>query len=54
MFLILHTDDFARDQATFTAAGVTFMEEPRYEDYGTVAVFRDRFGTLWDLIEPKA
>jgi catechol 2,3-dioxygenase-like lactoylglutathione lyase family enzyme len=54
VFLILHTDDFARDHATFMAAGVTFMEAPRHEPYGTVAVFRDRFGTLWDLLEPKS
>ena len=49
----LETDDFARDHAAFTAKGVTFMEPPRHEPYGTVAVFRDLFGNLWDLIEPK-
>ena len=48
----LETDDFARDHAAFTAAGVTFLEEPRHEPYGTVAVFRDPFGNLWDLIAP--
>ena len=53
VFLILHTDDFARDHARFTAAGATFMETPRDEPYGTVAVFRDAFGNLWDLIQPK-
>ena len=53
VFLILHTDDFARDYARFTAAGVTFMEAPRHESYGTVAVFRDAFGNLWDLLQPK-
>jgi catechol 2,3-dioxygenase-like lactoylglutathione lyase family enzyme len=52
VFLILHTDDFDRDQARFTSAGVTFMETPRYEAYGKVCVFRDRFGNLWDLIQP--
>jgi catechol 2,3-dioxygenase-like lactoylglutathione lyase family enzyme len=47
----LETDDFGRDHAAFAARGVTFMEAPRREDYGTVAVFRDDFGNLWDLIQ---
>ena len=50
----LHTDDFADTHARFTAAGVTFLESPRTEPYGTVAVFSDPFGNRWDLIEPKA
>jgi len=49
----LHTDDFERDYAAMTANGVTFREAPRYEPYGTVVVFEDPFGNLWDLIEPK-
>lgn len=49
----LETDDFARDHAAFVAKGVTFREAPRYEAYGTVAVFEDPFGNWWDLIEPK-
>ena len=49
----LHTDDFARDHAAMLEKGVTFREAPRYEAYGTVAVFEDPFGNLWDLIEPK-
>jgi len=53
VFLILHTDDFARDHARFSAAGVTFMETPRDEPYGMVAVFRDAFGNLWDLLQPR-
>lgn len=53
VFLILHTDDFARDHARFSAAGAVFTEAPRHELYGTVCVFRDRFGNLWDLLEPK-
>jgi len=53
VFLILHTDDFARDHARFSAAGAVFTEAPRHEPYGTVAVFRDRFGNLWDLLEPR-
>ena len=49
----METDDFARDHAAFVAEGVTFREAPRYESYGTVAVFEDPFGNAWDLIEPK-
>ena len=50
----LHTDDFAREHRRMTAAGVTFLEAPRDEPYGTVAVFQDLYGNRWDLIEPKA
>ena len=49
----LHTDAFARDHGSMLEKGVTFREAPRYEAYGTVAVFEDPFGNLWDLIEPK-
>lgn len=49
----METDDFAKDHAAFVANGVIFHEAPRYEAYGTVAVFEDPFGNLWDLIEPK-
>jgi catechol 2,3-dioxygenase-like lactoylglutathione lyase family enzyme len=52
VFLFLQTDDFARDHAKMTAAGVTFEEAPRAETYGTVAVWRDPFGNRWDLIGP--
>ena len=48
----LTTDDFVRDHAAMLAMGVVFLEEPRQEPYGTVAVFRDPFGNKWDLIEP--
>lgn len=48
----LSTDDFAREHARFAAAGVEFLEQPRSEPYGTVAVFRDAFGNRWDLIQP--
>ncbi|TCP89385.1 catechol 2,3-dioxygenase-like lactoylglutathione lyase family enzyme [Rhizobium sp. PP-CC-2G-626] len=48
----LHTDDFARDHAAMLAKGVAFREEPRHEPYGTVAVFADPFGNLWDLLQP--
>ena len=53
VFLFLHTDDFARDHARFSAGGARFIESPRYEEYGTVAVFEDLYGNRWDLIQPK-
>lgn len=53
VFLFLHTDDFARDFRTFTAKGVTFVRPPREEPWGTVAVFRDLYGNLWDLVQPN-
>lgn len=53
VFLFLETDDFARDHALMTEKGVSFHEAPRNEAYGTVAVFADLYGNLWDLIEPK-
>lgn len=52
VWLFLETDDFARDHARMTAAGVVFEEAPRHEPYGTVAVWRDPFGNRWDLIQP--
>lgn len=48
----LHTDDFARDHARMLAAGVRFLEEPRHEPYGSVAVFEDLYGNRWDLLQP--
>ena len=54
VFLFLHTDDFAGDHARMSAAGVRFLEPPRHEAYGTVAVFEDLYGTKWDLIQPAA
>ncbi|MEQ1952164.1 VOC family protein [Mesorhizobium yinganensis] len=53
VFLFLETDNFSRDHAAMLAAGVDFREPPRGEAYGTVAVFADLYGNLWDLIEPK-
>ncbi|TGQ29745.1 MULTISPECIES: VOC family protein [unclassified Mesorhizobium] len=53
VFLFLETDDFARDHQAMLANGVEFREAPRFEAYGTVAVFADLHGNLWDLIEPK-
>ena len=49
----LETVDFARDHAALLWHGVTFLEAPRHEPYGTVAVFEDPFGNKWDMIEPK-
>jgi catechol 2,3-dioxygenase-like lactoylglutathione lyase family enzyme len=53
VFLFLHTDDFARDHAHMRSRGVQFLEEPRREAYGTVAVFQDLYGNKWDLLEEK-
>lgn len=50
----LHTDDFARDFAAMTARGVRFLEPPRTEAYGSVAVFEDLYGNRWDLLELSA
>ncbi|NDU99891.1 VOC family protein [Pseudoroseicyclus tamaricis] len=51
VFLFLQTETFDADHARMQAAGVTFMEDPRDEPYGRVAVFRDAFGNLWDLLQ---
>lgn len=50
--LFLSTDDFARDHAAMSAAGVRFLEAPRHEPYATVAVFQDLYGNRWDLLQP--
>jgi len=52
VFLFLNTDDLAADHARLTAQGVRFVRPPKREPYGTVAVFEDLYGNLWDLIEP--
>ena len=52
-FLFLETDNFTRDHAAMLAKGVRFREAPRHEPYGTVAVFEDLYGNLFDLIESK-
>jgi len=54
VFLFLHTDDFARDHTRMTAEGVRFLEAPRHEAYGSVAVFVDLYGNKWDLLQPAA
>lgn len=53
VFLFLYTDDFWRDYKNYTSRGVEFIREPVEESYGTVSVFKDLYGNLWDLIEPK-
>ncbi|MFE5595057.1 VOC family protein [Streptomyces sp. NPDC056549] len=50
----LNTEDFARDHERMAAAGVKFLEEPRHEPYGSVAVFEDLYGNRWDLLQPTA
>src|SRR5262249_25670359 len=51
-FLFLHTDTFQRDLTSVTARAIRFVESPRTESYGTVAVFEDLYGNKWDLLEP--
>lgn len=51
VFLFLYTDDFWRDFENYKSRGVTFVREPKKEAYGTVAVFQDLYGNLWDLVE---
>ena len=52
VFLFLYTDDFRRDHEALLARGVRFLEPPRLESYGVVAVFEDLYGNKWDLLEP--
>lgn len=54
VFLFLYTDDFARDFRRYGEQGITFVREAKTESYGTVAVFRDPWGNLWDLIQPRS
>ena len=51
VFLFLSTDNFDRDYADMVANGINFVREPKQANYGTVAVFEDLYGNLWDLIE---
>ena len=53
VFLFLNTDDIWRDHKNMKEKEITFIREPKEEVYGTVAVFADLYGNLWDLIEPK-
>jgi catechol 2,3-dioxygenase-like lactoylglutathione lyase family enzyme len=53
VFLFLHVDDFHARYAAMRARGVRFLEPPREEPYGTVAVFEDLYGNKWDLLQPR-
>jgi len=53
VFLFLYTDDFDRDFHALTAKGIEFVRQPKVESYGTVAVFKDLYGNLWDLLQLK-
>jgi len=53
VFLFLSTDDFWRDYQKMLSAGIKFVRPPKEASYGTVAVFEDLYGNLWDLIEKK-
>jgi catechol 2,3-dioxygenase-like lactoylglutathione lyase family enzyme len=53
VFLFLHTDDFWRDFNAYKRKGVVFVRDPAEESYGTVAVFQDLYGNLWDLLQLK-
>lgn len=54
VFLFLSTDDFWRDYNRMVSDGIKFVREPQVQDYGTVAVFEDLYGNLWDLLELSA
>ncbi len=53
VFLFLQTDDFWRDYREMLSLGINFVREPKEESYGTVAVFEDLYGNLWDLIQRR-
>jgi catechol 2,3-dioxygenase-like lactoylglutathione lyase family enzyme len=53
VFLFLKTDDFWRDYNDMISKGITFVRKPKEETYGTVAVFQDLYGNLWDLLGLK-
>jgi catechol 2,3-dioxygenase-like lactoylglutathione lyase family enzyme len=53
VFLFLYTDDLWRDFRLYKSKGVVFLREPREEPYGRVAVFKDLYGNLWDLLQPR-
>ena len=54
VFLFLHSDDFWRDYRAYRAKGVAFVRDPKEEIYGTVAVFKDIYGNLWDLLQVRS
>lgn len=51
VFLFLNTDDFWRDYNEMISRGIEFVRDPEDQSYGTVAVFKDLYGNLWDLVE---
>lgn len=53
VFLFLHTDDFSRDYEKLISRGIAFIRPPQEFEYGTVAVFEDLYGNLWDLVQPN-
>jgi len=53
VFLFLYTDDFWRDYNAYKSRGVEFVRPPKEESYGTVAVFKDLYGNMWDLVQSK-
>ncbi len=53
VFLFLYTDNFWRDYERYKTQGIAFVRDPKNEPYGTVAVFEDLYGNLWDLLEPR-
>ena len=53
VFLFLYTDNFKRDYEQYLASGVEFVRPPAEQSYGTVAVFKDLYGNLWDLVQLK-
>jgi catechol 2,3-dioxygenase-like lactoylglutathione lyase family enzyme len=54
VFLFLYTNDFERDYRAYRARGVEFVRDPKDEPYGRVAVFKDIYGNLWDLLQPRS
>jgi hypothetical protein len=53
VFLFLYTDDCRRDYEAYRAKGIEFVREPAAAPFGTAAVFKDLYGTLWDLVQLK-
>ncbi len=53
VFLFLYTNDFWRDYQSYKSKGIVFVRDPKDEPYGTVAVFKDLYGNMWDLLQPR-
>jgi len=53
VFLFLYTNDFWRDYESYKSKGIVFVRDPKDEPYGTVAVFKDLYGNMWDLLQPR-